>query len=558
MNDNANTGQNEREDRLLQASQRWLEQLKDCKQAATESGLPLKSMYTPLDCPDSGYLAKLGFPGSYPFTRGVYPSMYRGRLWTIRQYAGLGTAEQTNERFRFLLERGQTGLSVALDLPTQMGYDSDDPQAVPEVGGVGVAIDTVDDMEMVFAGIPLEQISTHFTVNATAAVIFSMYLVAAEKRGIPLARLSGTLQNDILKEYISRNAYIFPPRPALRLIADIILYAYEQTPRFNPISITGYHVREAGASAVQEIAYTLCAAVTYVEMMRRRGIDVDAFAPRLSFHFSSQRDFFEEICKIRSARRLWAKIMKERFGAKDPRSMLMRYFNGGSGACLAHAEPMNNIIRGTLQCLAGVLAGAQACHVPSYDEAYKIPSEDAALLSMRTQQIIAYESNAPTVIDPLGGSYFVESLTDRLENEVTKLMEQVEARGGLVAGIENGEIRKAIMERAYELEKQLERGERMIVGVNAFVGDQAQSSVPAVPPRDPELARRQIARLKKVKAQRDAARVDRALGELRRIARGEENLMPPIMEAVRAQATVGEITTVLKEVFSTYRGPTGF
>lgn len=546
-------------DKLRKANERWLKQFgEDAKQEKTESGLPLKPMYSPLDSSDGTYLERLGFPGSFPFTRGVYPSMYRGRLWTIRQYAGLGTAEQTNARFRFLLERGQTGLSLALDLPTQMGYDSDDPQAKEEVGGAGVAIDTVDDMERVFEKIPLEQISSHFTINATAAVIFSMYLVAAEKRGIPFAKLSGTLQNDILKEYISRNAYIFPPRPALRLIGDIIVYAHEKVPRFNPISITGYHVREAGASAVQEIAYALSAAVTYVEMVCDRGIDVDAFAPRLSFHFSSQRDFFEEVCKIRAARRLWAKIMKERFKAKDPRSQLMRYFNGGSGASLAHAEPMNNIIRGTLQCLAGVLAGAQACHVPSYDEAYKIPSEEAALLSMRTQQIIAYESNTPAVVDPLGGSYFVESLTDQLQSEVERLMEQVQARGGLVAGIENGEIRKAIMERAYELEKQLERGERVVVGFNAFVGDHAQTSVPAVPPRDPELVERQIARLRRVKSQRDAGRVERALVELRQVARGAENLMPPIMEAVRAQATVGEITAVLKEVFGAYRGPTGF
>jgi len=546
-------------DKLLKANEQWMNQLGEgFKQATTESGLPLKPMYTPLDSPDSGYLERLGFPGSFPFTRGVYSSMYRGRLWTIRQYAGLGTAEQTNTRFRFLLERGQTGLSVALDLPTQMGYDSDDPQAKEEVGGVGVAIDTVDDMERVFEGIPLEEISSHFTVNATAAVIFSMYLVAAENRGIPFAKLDGTLQNDILKEYISRNAYIFPPRPALRLIADIIAYSYQKVPRFNPISITGYHAREAGASAVQEIAYTLSAAITYVELMRGRGIQVDTFAPRLSFHFSSQRDFFEEVCKIRAARRLWAKIMTERFKAKDPRSQLMRYFNGGSGASLAHAEPMNNVIRGTLQCLAGVLAGAQACHVPSYDEAYKIPSEEAALLSVRTQQIIAYESNIPSVVDPLGGSYFIESLTDQIESEVAQLMEQVEARGGLVAGIENGEIREAIMARAYELQKQIERGDRVIVGVNAFVGDQSQTSVPAVPARDSELVEKQIAGLKKVKARRDAGRVDRSLAELRQVAQGDENLMPPIMEAVRAHATVGEITAVLKEVFGTYRGPTGF
>jgi methylmalonyl-CoA mutase N-terminal domain/subunit len=439
-----------------------------------------------------------------------------------------------------------------------MGYDSDDPLVREEVGGVGVAIDTVDDMETVFEGIPLDQISSHFTINATAAVIFAMYLVMAEKQGIPFARISGTLQNDILKEYISRNAYIFPPRPALRLIADIIIYAYEKVPRFNPISITGYHAREAGASAVQEIAYTLSAAVTYVEMMLDRGIDVDTFAPRLSFHFSNQRDFFEEICKIRAARRLWARIMKERFRAKTSKSQLMRYFNGGSGASLAHAEPMNNVIRGTLQCLAGVLAGAQACHVPSFDEAYTIPSEEAALLSVRTQQIIAHESGVPAVIDPLGGSYFVEALTDQIERDVEKLMRQIESRGGLVAGIEKGEIRQVIAARAYELEKQIERGERKIVGVNAFVGDQAKMGVPAIPERDPEVVERQIARLKKVKSKRDAGRVQRVLSELRQIAEGTENLMPPMLEAVRAYATVGEITAVLKEVFGTYRGPTTF
>ena len=376
----------------------------------TESGIPLEPVYSPVNLNDWSYGDCLNFPGLYPFTRGVYPSMYLGQPWTIRQYAGLGTAEATNKRFRFLLDHGQTGLSVALDLPTQMGFDSDDPLAEEEVGVVGVAINTVEDMERVFKNIPLDKISVHFTINAPAAIILAMYLVVAERRGIPAKELSGTLQNDILKEYIARNAYIFPPKPSLRLIGDVIDYCNQYVPRFNPISITGYHAREAGASAVQEVAFTLAAGIAYVDTMLARGMDVDSFAPRLSFHFSSQRDLFEEICKIRAARRLWARVMHDRFGSNNSRSQMLRFFNGGSGAALTYEEPLNNIVRGTLQCLAGVLAGAQACHVPSYDEAYSIPSEESALLSVRIQQIIAYESGVTNVIDPLGGSYFIETI----------------------------------------------------------------------------------------------------------------------------------------------------
>ena len=525
--------------------------------AQTDSDLGLKPLYTPLDVSDDDYLDKLGFPGEYPFTRGVYPSMYRGQLWTIRQYAGLGSAEETNARYRFLLERGQTGLSVALDLPTQMGYDSDNSLAEEEVGVVGVAIDTAADMEILFDGIPLDQISVHFTVNAPAAVILAMYLVVAERRGIAFDRLSGTLQNDILKEYIARNTYIFPPQPSLRLIGDIITYCYQKIPRFNPISITGYHAREAGASAIQEIAYTLAAAVTYVKTMLDRGISVDAFAPRLSFHFSSQRDLFEEICKIRAARRLWAKLMKERFGSDNPRAQTMRFFNGGSGASLAHAEPLNNIIRGTLQCLAGVMAGAQACHVPSYDEAYTIPSEEAALLSVRTQQIIAYESGAPNVIDPLAGSYFVEALTDRLESEIEALLQRIEEAGGLVAAIERGDIRRAIIERAYALERRVESGEWVIVGVNAFTGSGRSTEMPSDPSRttDSRVLERQIERLSKIKAERDDSQVESTLKALQMAADEEENLMPFILEAVRASATIGEIVSVLRSVFGAYRTP---
>jgi methylmalonyl-CoA mutase N-terminal domain/subunit len=526
-------------------------------EARSDSGLPLKPLYTPLDFSDAEYPRQLGFPGEYPFTRGVHASMYRGRMWTIRQYAGLGTAEETNARYRFLLERGQTGLSVALDLPTQMGYDSDDPLAEEEVGVVGVAIDTVADMERVFEAIPLDTVSVHFTVNAPAAIILAMYLVVAERRNIPFTKLSGTLQNDILKEYIARNTYIFPPVPSLRLIADIITYCNQNVPHFNPISITGYHAREAGASAVQEVAYALAAAKTYVETMLARGVDIDSFAPRLSFHFSSQRDLFEEVCKIRAARRLWARIMRDQFGARDSRSMMMRYFNGGSGASLTYAEPLNNIIRGTLQCLAGVLAGAQACHVPSYDEAYSIPSEEAALLSVRTQQIIGYESGVVSVADPLGGSYFVEDLTNRLEAKIEQLIEEIDSAGGLVAAIEKGSIQAAIRERAYQMERQLESGERTVVGVNAFTARDRERSVPPLPPRDPKVLERRVAHLKRVKAERDPDRLEASLRGLRAAAERDDNLMSPILEAVRVSATVGEIVQVLRGVFGEYRAPSG-
>ena len=523
--------------------------------ATTDSGIDLKPLYTPLDVSETQYLEELGFPGEYPFTRGAYPSMYRGRLWTIRQYAGLGTAEETNERYRFLLARGQTGLSVALDLPTQMGRDSDDALAAEEVGVAGVAIDALADMELIFDGIPLEEVSVHFTVNAPAVVMLAMYLVLAERRGIEPTELRGTLQNDILKEFIARNTFIFPPEPSLRLVGDVIDYCHKNLPHFNPISITGYHAREAGADAIQEVAYALGAASTYVDMMMGRGLSVDEFAPRLSFHFSSQRDLFEEVCKIRAARRIWARMMRDKFGAKSPLSQRMRYFNGGSGASLTHAEPLNNIVRGTLQCLAGVLAGAQAAHVPSYDEAYSIPSEKAALISVRTQQIIAHESGVPNVIDPLAGSYFVESLTSRLEEAIEALMREIEDTGGLVAAIERGEIQGRIAERAYEMERELETGSRPIVGLNAFASDESKLDIPPIRSMDATTRERQVERLAAVKAGRDQARVDAAIDALRRAASGDENVVPSVIEAVRADATVGEITDVFRSVFGDYRKP---
>lgn len=544
--------------RLQSEKAKWEEEIKkgkalpDCQ---TESGISLEPIYSPLDLEGSNYIADLNFPGLFPFTRGVYPSMYRGQPWTIRQYAGLGTAEATNKRFHFLLEHGQTGLSVALDLPTQMGYDSDDPIAEEEVGVVGVAIDTVEDMEIVFKDIPLDKVSVHFTINAPAAVILAMYLVTAERMGIPFKALSGTLQNDILKEYIARNTFIFPPTPSLRLIGDVIEYCNQSVPRFNPISITGYHAREAGASAVQEVAFTLAAGIAYVDTMLARGMDIDSFAPRLSFHFSSQRDLFEEICKIRAARRLWAKIIHDRFGSNNPRSQMLRFFNGGSGATLTYDEPLNNIIRGTLQCLAGVLAGAQACHVPSYDEAHSIPSEASALLSLRTQQIIAYESGVMNVIDPLGGSYFVEMLTNKLESEVRELLKKIDERGGYVAAIERGEIRKAIIDRADELQKKVESGERLFVGVNAFKVEQksGQKSIKESQTDNQSILGQQVQRLQKTKSHRNEQKVKEALIALQDSAQKNVNLMPAILEAVRRLATLGEIIGVLKGVFGEYK-----
>lgn len=521
------------------------------RDAETASGVALAPLYTPLDTSAEDYLRRLGFPGEYPFTRGVYPSMYRGKLWTIRQYAGSGTADETNTRYRFLLEKGQQGLSVALDLPTQMGYDSDHPLSREEVGRVGVAIDTVADMESLFADIPLDQVSVNFTVNATAAIILAMYLVVAEHRGAAFDQLRGTLQNDPLKEFVARNTYIFPPGPSLRLTGDIIEYCHKHVPRFNPISITGYHVREAGANAVQEIAYALAAAIVYVDLMVARGLDVDDFAPRLSFHFSSQRDLFEEICKIRAARRLWARLMRERFGAEDPHSQRMRYFNGGSGVSLSHSEPLNNIVRGTLQCLAGVLSGAQACHVPSYDEAYRTPSEEAALLSVRTQQILAHESGVANVADPLGGSYFVESLTDQLEARIEETLREIEDRGGFVTAIEQGVIKQVIVRRAYELQQQVDVGERVVVGENLGGGTEAADG-----PRDDAVdainVERQIARLDEFRSQREKAEVNCALEALKAAAEGDNNVVPYLIRAVRAEATLGEICDVLRLVFGTY------
>ena len=556
-----NSNLNQTDIRRIEAEKiRWLHEQIDeerLRSAATASGIPLEPLYTPDDAPSDRYLEELGFPGEYPFTRGPYGSMYRERIWTIRQYSGMATAEETNSRYKYLLERGQTGLSVALDLPTQMGYDSDDPLVEEEVGRVGVALDTLADMERLFDGIPLNRISVHFTINAPTAIILAMYLAVAEKQGVPYTEIRGTAQNDILKEYVARKAYIFPPEPSLRLVGDIISYCSQSVPNFNAISITGYHAREAGANAIQEIAYALAAAIEYVQLMVNRGVNVDEFAPHLSFHFASVRDLFEETCKIRAARRMWARIIRDQFGAQDPHSMRMRWFCGCAGTAMSPAEPLNNIIRSTLQCLVGVFAGAQAMHVQSYDEAYTIPSEEAVELSIRTQQIIAYESGVADVIDPLGGSYYVEWLTNRIEVEAQRILDEIATQGGMAAAIRKGIPQQAILEQAYKTERAINSGDHVIIGQNTFAVENATDLdwMPPLPELDPDIVKRQIARLKEVKSNRDPQRVAQALSALRSAAEGEANIMPPTLEAVRAYATVGEMTQVLREVFGEYDSP---
>ena len=519
--------------------------------AATDSGIPVAPLYAPWDVgvEDPDYGSRLGMPGQLPFTRGIYSTMYRGRPWTIRLYSGWGTAEDTNERFRYLLEHGQTGLSVALDLPTQMGYDSDESEALPEVGKVGVAVASLADMETIFEGIPLDTVSTSFTINATAPILLAMYQIVGEKQGVDPAVLRGTIQNDILKEYLARKTYIYPPGPSMRLAADVIEYCTQSLPKLNPISVCGYHMRQAGCDAVQEIALALSNAAAYVQAMVDRGIHVDRFAPQISFNISTMRDFFEEIAKHRAARRIWARVISERFGSTDPRSCRLRLYSGGDGTSLTAAEPRNNIMRITLQALAIVLSGAQAVHTMSWDEALGLPSEESVLLALRTQQIIAHESGVARTADPLGGSYHVEALTDELDRRASAMMASIEEHGGVVAGIEDGTLEHAIAESAYEQQRQIEAGERVIVGVNQFAReDQAEAEVhPFVVGRD--VLERQLDRLRRVRESRDDRAVADALARLREVARGEDNTMPAIIEAVRAYATVGEISRALADVF---------
>lgn len=522
------------------------------KRFFTSSGIELKDVYTPSDLEGFDLEKELGFPGEYPFTRGIYPSMYRGKLWTMRQYAGFGTAEESNRRYRFLLSQGQTGLSVAFDLPTQIGLDSDNPRARGEVGKVGVAIDSLADMEVLFDSIPLNRVSVSMTINSTAAPILAMYLVLAKRRGISWANLSGTIQNDVLKEYIARGTYIYPPKASLKITTDIISFCQKHVPRWNTMSISGYHIREAGATAVQELAFTLANAVTYVEAALAAGLDIDEFAPRLSFFLASHNDFFEEVAKFRAARRIWARLMKERFRAKDTRSCKFRFHTQTSGATLLAQQPDNNIVRVALQALAAVLGGTQSLHTNSRDEALALPSEESAQIALRTQQIIAYESGAANTIDPLGGSYYVESLTKRIESEVNKYLKRIEHMGGMLRAIEKGLIQKEIQESAYAYQKKVETKEQIIVGLNEFLKEEENIHFKLLSiPEKTEKA--QVEKLRKLKSERLKTEVEYSLQALREAVKGGENLMSHIIRAVEAGATLEEVSTVLKDIYGIYR-----
>lgn len=516
----------------------------------TGSNTPIQRVYTPLDTEDIDYLEDLGLPGEFPYTRGVQATMYRGKLWTMRQYAGFGTAEESNARYKYLLEQGQTGLSVAFDLPTQIGYDSDHPLAAGEVGKVGVAIDSLEDMETLFDAIPLDKVSTSMTINAPAAVLLAMYIAVAEKQGIPANVLDGTIQNDILKEYVARGTYIFPPKPSMRLITDIFAYCARQVPNWNTISISGYHIREAGATAVQEVAFTLADGIAYVEAAIAAGLDVDDFAPRLSFFFNAHNDLFEEVAKFRAARRVWAHIMKDRFHAKNPKSQMLRFHTQTGGSTLTAQQPSNNVVRVAIQALAAVLGGTQSLHTNSMDEALALPSEDSVRLALRTQQILAYESGVAETVDPLAGSYYVESLTSSIEKDVLAYLDKIDAMGGAVRAIEQGYIQQEIQDSAYAWQMDMEKGQRIVVGLNKF---QAKEEPPKGLLRvDPSVQERQVAKLGKLKARRDNAAVQACLERLKKVAEGADNLMPLILDAVKSYATLGEICDVLRTVFGEY------
>ncbi|HUW40365.1 MAG TPA: methylmalonyl-CoA mutase family protein [Rectinemataceae bacterium] len=517
----------------------------------TGSGAPVERLYTPLDLEGRDQAADLGLPGEYPYTRGVQNTMYRGRLWTMRQYAGFASAEESNKRYKFLLQQGQTGLSVAFDLPTQIGYDSDHPLAAGEVGKVGVAIDSLADMETLFDGIPLDQVSTSMTINAPAAVLLAMYIAVAEKQGVSADKLEGTIQNDILKEYVARGTYIFPPGPSMRLITDIFAYCSKSVPNWNTISISGYHIREAGSTAAQEVAFTLADGIAYVAAAVKAGLDVDEFGPRLSFFFNAHNDLFEEVAKFRAARRLWATIMRERFGAKNPKSLMLRFHTQTGGSTLTAQQPDNNVVRVAIQALSAVLGGTQSLHTNSKDEALALPTEASVRIALRTQQIIAYESGAAETVDPLAGSYYVESLTNRIEEEARAYLKRVDELGGAVKAIEQGYVQQEIQDSAYRYQMEVEKGERVVVGLNKFQIDEGRPE--GLLRVDPAVGERQVAKIRELKAKRDDAKVKAALGELGAVAKGEGNLMPPILAAVQAYATLGEVCDVLRGVFGEYR-----
>jgi methylmalonyl-CoA mutase N-terminal domain/subunit len=520
------------------------------RKSASTTGLAMPAVVTPDDLRDWDAESDLGYPGQFPFTRGVYPTMYRGRLWTMRQYAGFGSAAESNRRYRYLLSQGQTGLSVAFDLPTQIGMDSDHPLAQGEVGKVGVAIDSLEDMQTLFEGIPLERVSTSMTINSTAAILLALYVTVAKRQGANLARLAGTVQNDILKEYVARGTYIYPPRPAMRIVTDIFAWCRRELPNWNAISISGYHIREAGSTDAQEVAFTLANGIAYVEAAVASGLTVDEFAPQLSFFFNAHNEFLMQIAKFRAARRFWARTMRDRFGARDPRSMMLRFHAQTAGSSLTAQQPENNLARVALQCLAAVLGGCQSLHANALDEALALPTERAALLALRTQQIIAQETGVVNTVDPVGGSFAIEKLTGEIEAAAQDYISKIDAMGGTLRAIETGYIQQEIQKSAYDYQKAIESGEQVVVGVNRF---QAEEEQPIPTLRiDPEIERAQVARLQALRARRDAAKSRAAIEEVERRAHGNENLMPAILAAVEAYATVGEISDALRRAFGEY------
>jgi methylmalonyl-CoA mutase N-terminal domain/subunit len=521
----------------------------------TESGIPVERIYTPAEMQPE-YVRDLGFPGQYPFTRGVQPTMYRGRFWTMRQYAGFGSAAETNARYKYLLEQGQTGLSIAFDLPTQIGYDSDDPVAAGEVGKVGVAISSLEDMERLFNGIPLDKVSTSMTINAPATVLMAMYIAVAKKQGVDAKQLQGTVQNDILKEYIARGTYIYPPGPSMRLITDLFRYCHDRVPRWNTISISGYHIREAGSTAVQEVAFTLANAIAYVQAALNAGLDVDDFAPRLSFFFNAHNNLLEEVAKFRAARRLWARIMRDRFGARNPKSWMLRFHTQTAGSMLTAQQPENNVVRVTLQALAAVLGGTQSLHTNSRDEALSLPTEESVQIALRTQQILAYESGVADSIDPLAGSYLIESWTSEIEQRAVGYIEKIDAMGGALKAIEQGYMQREIQESAYRWQLAVDRGDQVVVGVNQF---QIEEALELDRLRvDPAVSERQTARLRALRERRDVEAVSSTLSRLETAARSDENLMDVILDAVEKYATLGEICDIMRGVFGEYQAHTSY
>ena len=542
----------EKDEKIVTEKKNWESRClkKEPEKVQSISGIDLRVLYTPGDVAQFDYLKDLGFPGEYPFTRGVQPTMYRGRPWSIRQYSGFATAEESNRLYKSLLEQGQSGLSVAFDLPTQIGYDSDHPITQGEVGKVGVAIDSLADMEVLLEGIPLGKVSTSMTINATAAILMAMYVAVAEKQGVKAADLRGTIQNDVLKEYVARGTYIFPPQPSMRLATNIFEYCSREVPQWNSISVGAYHLREAGSNAVQEVAFAFAIAIAYLEAGLKAGLKIDDFAPRLSWIFNSQINLLEEVAKFRAARRLWARIMKERFGAQDPRSWMLRFHVHTGGTVLTAQQPLNNLIRTTLQALATVLGGVQSMAVCTYDEALALPSEESLRVSLRAQQILAHESGVTDTVDPLGGSYYVEALTDEIEKRAREYIQKIDQLGGAVTAIEKGYIQQEIQESAYRFQKEVESAKRIIVGLNKF--QIKEPPLKGLLKVDPKVREVQVKRLARLRASRDQKRVEGSLKELKKMAQGNGNLMPPILECVRAYCTLGEICDVLRGVFGEY------